>query len=128
MRGKAASIAILSVFGFLAWADIASAIPPIVPNPNRDQLEGYCNENGGIFFPPSANGVYACLLPDGTLIACGGSIPICLQTRQFAENDIFNFRSFVTAVDGLSTKTKELENKIKALEGRAAEIEKRINR
>jgi hypothetical protein len=53
MRGKAASIAILSVFGFLAWADIASAIPPIVPNPNRDQLEGYCNENGGIFLPPA---------------------------------------------------------------------------
>jgi hypothetical protein len=47
------------------------------------QLEGYCNEKGGVYFAPSAAGVYACLLPDGTLIACGGSSPgpSCSATR-----------------------------------------------
>jgi hypothetical protein len=41
------------------------------------QLEGYCGEKGGLYSPPNNSGVYYCLLPDGTLISCGGSIPGC---------------------------------------------------
>jgi hypothetical protein len=40
------------------------------------QLET-CNENGGLYSPPTQSGVYFCLLPDGTLISCGGSVPGC---------------------------------------------------
>ena len=41
------------------------------------QLEGYCTEKGGLYSPPNQSGVYFCLLPDGTLISCGGSVPGC---------------------------------------------------
>jgi DNA-binding MarR family transcriptional regulator len=46
------------------------------------QLEGYCGDQGGLYFPPGAGGAYACLLPDGTLIVCGGDFPYyCVESR-----------------------------------------------
>ena len=46
------------------------------------QLEGYCNDQGGQYFPPGLGGAYACLLPDGTLIVCGGDFPYyCVESR-----------------------------------------------
>ena len=47
-----------------------------------DQLFGYCTEYGGQYFPPGLGGAYACLLPDGTLIVCGGDFPYyCVESR-----------------------------------------------
>jgi hypothetical protein len=47
-----------------------------------DQLYGYCNAYGGAYFAPGTGGVYACLLPDGTLIVCGGDFPYyCVESR-----------------------------------------------
>jgi len=36
------------------------------------RVEGRCNEAGGVYFPPSSHGVYACLNSDGSGIICGG--------------------------------------------------------
>ena len=47
-----------------------------------DQLYGYCTEYGGQYWPPGLGGAYACLLPDGTLIVCGGDFPYyCVESR-----------------------------------------------
>jgi len=47
-----------------------------------DQLYGYCNTYGGQYWPPGPGGVYACQLPDGTLIVCGGDFPYyCVESR-----------------------------------------------
>ena len=38
------------------------------------QVQGKCgNSEGGVFFPPNKNGVYACLNGDGSGIVCGGT-------------------------------------------------------
>jgi Spy/CpxP family protein refolding chaperone len=53
------------------------------------QLEGHCNEHGGLYFPPGAGGAYACLLPDGTLIVCGGSFPYyCVESRTLEDKGL----------------------------------------
>ena len=47
-----------------------------------DQLYGYCNAYGGQYWPPGLGGAYACVLPDGTLIVCGGDFPYyCVESR-----------------------------------------------
>jgi Spy/CpxP family protein refolding chaperone len=47
-----------------------------------DQLFGYCTEYGGQYWPPGLGGAYACVLPDGTLIVCGGDFPYyCVESR-----------------------------------------------
>src|SRR5262249_19710230 len=54
-----------------------------------DALEGYCNENGGVYFPPGVGGAYACLLPDGTLIVCGGGFPYyCVESRTLKDKGL----------------------------------------
>lgn len=53
------------------------------------QLEGHCNEQGGLYFPPGTGGAYACLLPDGTLIVCGGSFPYyCVESRTLEDEGL----------------------------------------
>jgi hypothetical protein len=38
------------------------------------QVQGRCgNSEGGVYFPPNKNGVYACLNGDGSGIVCGGT-------------------------------------------------------
>ena len=53
------------------------------------QLEGHCNDQGGLYFPPGTGGAYACLLPDGTLIVCGGSFPYyCVESRTLEDKGL----------------------------------------
>jgi Heavy-metal resistance len=53
---------------------------------STDALEGYCNEYGGLYVPPGVGGAYACLLPDGTLIVCGGGPPTyCVESHTLGE-------------------------------------------
>jgi hypothetical protein len=114
----------------LAWLSAAQATHaiPKLPNgnPTPTQLEGYCNEHGGIYFPPGVGGAYACLLPDGTLIACGGLIPWCTQSFQVSEDEFTKFNSTIGAIDQLVTSIKTLEERLKNLETRATRIEQRI--
>ena len=69
-------VAVVSVFLVLLLfhdADARKRIDGRMFTP--DQLYGYCNTYGGQYFPPGLGGAYACLLPDGTLIVCGGDFP-----------------------------------------------------
>src|SRR5688500_16967499 len=53
------------------------------------QLEGHCHEHGGLFIPPGSGGAYACLLPDGTLIVCGGDFPYyCVESRTLEDKGL----------------------------------------
>jgi DNA-binding MarR family transcriptional regulator len=56
---------------------------------NPTALEGHCNEHGGLYFPPGVGGAYACLLPDGTLIVCGGGFPYyCVESRTLEDKGL----------------------------------------
>src|SRR6478672_9003016 len=76
-------VAVVSVFLVLLLfhdADARKRIDGRMFTP--DQLYGYCNTYGGQYFPPGLGGAYACLLPDGTLIVCGGDFPYyCVESR-----------------------------------------------
>jgi len=62
------------------FAATASQAAPPLPSgpPNPDKIEGYCGENGGTYWPPGPeSSTYGCILPDGSIIICGGSLPGC---------------------------------------------------
>lgn len=58
---------------------VAQAVPPLpAGNPSPTKIEGYCTENGGTYWPPGPESTtYGCILPDGSVIACGGAITSC---------------------------------------------------
>lgn len=76
-------VAAFSLFAVLFLFQDADARKPISGRMfSAEQLLGYCNEYGGVYFPPGVGGAYACLLPDGTLIVCGGGFPhYCVESR-----------------------------------------------
>jgi len=63
----------------LVWIAIAAhAVPPLPSKPNTDKMEGWCNEHGGVYWPPGPeSSTYGCYLPDGSVVVCGGSLPGC---------------------------------------------------
>jgi hypothetical protein len=67
IRSTLAAILALAAMGLIA--DSAMALPL----ESKDAVEGKCNDKGGTFFPPSAQGVYGCVYNDGTGIVCGGA-------------------------------------------------------
>ena len=69
----------LFTFSLLLTVSVSQAAPPLPSGPpSTTKIEGYCNENGGTYWPPSAeSSTYGCILPDGTVIACGGAITSC---------------------------------------------------
>ncbi len=73
---KASIPVLLGIFLTCAAAN-AFAAPTLVSNPTPTRLEGWCNNNGGTYSPPNSSGYYACIFPDGTVVACGGSISGC---------------------------------------------------
>jgi hypothetical protein len=46
-----------------------------------DHLKELCGKLGGVYSPPSPGGVYYCLLPNGGLIACGGTMGCTFDPR-----------------------------------------------
>ncbi|HTK87068.1 MAG TPA: periplasmic heavy metal sensor [Nitrospiraceae bacterium] len=76
-------VAVISVFIVLVVvhdADARKRVDGRMFTP--DQLYGYCTEYGGQYWPPGLGGAYACVLPDGTLIVCGGDFPYyCVESR-----------------------------------------------
>jgi Spy/CpxP family protein refolding chaperone len=81
-------VAVVSVFVSLLVFQVADARKNISGRMlTTDALQGYCNEHGGTYFPPGVGGAYACLLPDGTLIVCGGSWPhYCVESTRTWED------------------------------------------
>jgi hypothetical protein len=68
---KSVSAAALLVAGaFLARVALAEEVPKQGNSPT--QVEGRCNESGGIYSAPGSQGVYYCLNNDGSGIVCGG--------------------------------------------------------
>jgi hypothetical protein len=64
---------------------------------------------------------------DGHLTACGGLIPICLTTRQGqAVDDLWGFKTIISAMDQQSEAVKKLEDKIKILEDKVDEMERSL--
>ena len=66
IRSTLAAILALAAMGFITESAMA------LPLQSKDAVQGRCNENGGTWFAPSAQGVYGCLYNDGTGIVCGG--------------------------------------------------------
>ncbi|HET8670899.1 MAG TPA: periplasmic heavy metal sensor [Candidatus Saccharimonadales bacterium] len=90
--GKKLILAFLSILILLSVFQVANAAPrkPISGRMfTPEMLLGYCNEHGGIYFPPGVGGAYACLLPDGTLIVCGGGFPrYCVESRTLEDEGL----------------------------------------
>jgi hypothetical protein len=42
--------------------------------PTAAQMKAQCVKGGGVYFPPSRLGAYACLTKNGDLVVCGGYI------------------------------------------------------
>lgn len=117
MNGRRILVAVVSVFILLLVVQLANALPKLPnANPTATQLEGYCNENGGVWFAPSASGVYACLLPDGTLIACGGVIPICTQSRTLGDGHLLGITSIILSMQlEIAKKVDDLASQVGGL-------------
>jgi Spy/CpxP family protein refolding chaperone len=84
-------LAVASVFVLLLDFQVANAARKSINGRmfSPEMLLGYCNENGGIYFPPGVGGAYACLLPDGTLIVCGGDFPYyCVESRTLEDKGL----------------------------------------
>jgi len=60
-------------------ASVSLAVPTLPSGPpSPSKIEGYCNEHGGTYWPPGGeSSTYGCILPDGSVIACGGGITSC---------------------------------------------------
>ena len=114
MRARSA----MALMVLLATAQLAAAARDKNSQFTPAQLEGFCNEKGGTWFAPSAEGVYACLLPDGTLISCGGlgAFLGCTATRLGGKFDLKQ----QVAVAGLSDRSVAI--KLDELAGQVAAL------
>jgi hypothetical protein len=97
MKGKKSLVAVVSVVILLSVVQVANAVlPDYTMGPEK--LKGYCYEKGGQYFPPGVGGAYACLLPDGTLVSCGGTIPICTETRSVQDGHLSASESIILSM------------------------------
>lgn len=132
MKRRKIAVAAIGSFLWLSVVGVAVAVTPKLPagEITEDKLRGWCNEQGGVFFGkdvPTSGAVFACLLPDGTLVSCGGVIPICLTTRQsHAVDDLWAFKTIISAMDQQSEALKKLQDKIKTLEDKVGEMERSL--
>jgi hypothetical protein len=65
-------------------------------------LKEMCEASGGLFFPPNANGVYACLTKSGDLVSCGGTSNDCSINREGQVPPKRQVRSVVGATSGVA--------------------------
>ncbi len=74
-RKKAIGAVIRVLLISLFLVESVGAYPKLPPGPvSKTELEGYCNEHGGSWFPACGGNHYCCDLPDGTFIDCNGSV------------------------------------------------------
>jgi hypothetical protein len=69
------------VFSLLAAGATAAWATKIVPKMSEGELKARCEAGGGLYFPPGAGGVYACLTKSGDLVSCGGTSDDCSINR-----------------------------------------------
>lgn len=62
-----AAALLISMVGFVSGPASAKEVPFHTP----DQLKAKCDAAGGMYGPPSAQGVYSCLGKGGNVVACG---------------------------------------------------------
>jgi hypothetical protein len=83
MKRTSAIILIIASAVLLMFACVSNQPPKPIGRFNigyltPEGLKALCEKNGGHYSAPGApGGVYYCLLPDGGLIACGGTIDTC---------------------------------------------------
>ena len=68
-KSKAATLFVALLGGALFLA-----MPHAKAWPSKGAVKGWCDKVGGVYFPPSRRGAYACLAPNGDFIVCGGYI------------------------------------------------------
>jgi Spy/CpxP family protein refolding chaperone len=89
MMGRKILAAVVSVFILLSLSQVANAREPVTGKIISEfNLSVLCGLEGGVFFPAGLGGAYACLLPDGTLIVCGGIVPFCTETRTLRDKEL----------------------------------------
>jgi hypothetical protein len=69
----------LFALALLSAATFSHAAPPLPSGTSTPtKIEGYCGEHGGTYWPPGAeSSTYGCILPDGSVVVCGGSLAGC---------------------------------------------------
>ena len=87
MRSVSAAVLLVAA-AVLARLAFAEEVPAASNSPNK--VEGKCNESGGVYFPPSSHGVYACLNPDGSGIICGGVGGYAKTCEKFGAGVVIN--------------------------------------
>ena len=131
MKKNKIVVAAISIVLCLSVAQVAVALPKLPGGMiTEDKLRGWCNDQGGLFFAkdvPSSGSVYACLLPDGTLVSCGGIIPICTITQRSQPVDnLWGFETIISAMDQQTQTLKSMEDRVKILENKVREMEKTL--
>jgi hypothetical protein len=78
MKSKSVVVSLFTIF-LLLTISVSKAAPSLPSGSNSpSQIEGYCFENGGTYWPPGPeSSTYGCILPDGSVVVCGGSLPGC---------------------------------------------------
>lgn len=69
----------LFALALLFTATYAYTAPPLPSGSSSPtKIEGYCGEHGGTYWPPGPeSSTYGCILPDGSVVVCGGSLTGC---------------------------------------------------
>ena len=81
--GSAILVLVATLFGV---AGPAAAKTRKVTHYSPDDLKRFCDNFGGTYSPPSAKGVYCCLLTWG-LVCCGGTTNDCTETTRVRPQD-----------------------------------------
>jgi hypothetical protein len=100
---------------------VALAVPSLPSGPpSPSKIEGYCGEQGGTYWPPGPeSSTYGCILPDGSVVACGGIIKGCSTID--AAVGLPPYKLPLSVIDlklGIQTQTKqdEMNSKLDLLE------------
>lgn len=123
MRSRITIAAVISVLISLSVVQAVDAVPKLPPITTRDAIEGWCNEHGGSFFPPSSAGVYGCILPDGTIVVCDGTLPGCDVIPRLRHGKVGGFKDLTirellatTATEQqIITKLDSLANQVQSI-------------
>ena len=105
------AITSLLSFASLFAVSVSHAAPPLPSGPpSPTKIEGYCNEHGGTYWPAGPeSSTYGCILPDGSVIVCGGSLGGCDTIEASAQLPPKLSLDAINLKIGLETETKQVE-------------------
>lgn len=115
-RGRMVIVAVVSIGFLLSFSEFANALNPCQFGCSSSDLKKICDDRGGTYMAPSAAGVFACLLPDGTLISCGGYVySYCTQTRTLPGTDFSQIDSLLLTTDtSILTKVNDISTQLQS--------------